>query len=109
MQSLLETEICDETGKIVQSPLSNLRKKHHHVLTPRQSERNLGLSDPAHSYPHKTSSSRFQIGGLGNFLVRVKNSFNYKIYLEKLICGSLEILLKPLSQGIINFPRSYNT
>ncbi|XP_046670285.1 uncharacterized protein LOC124360589 isoform X5 [Homalodisca vitripennis] len=65
--SLLESDVCDETGKIIQSPLSNLRKKHHHVLTPRQSERNLGVTETPHSLP---AQSRFQIGGLVNWFRR---------------------------------------
>ncbi|XP_060527222.1 protein unc-80 homolog isoform X3 [Cylas formicarius] len=40
--SLLETE-ADEISKSNQSPLGNLRKKHH-ILTPRQSEKALGIA-----------------------------------------------------------------
>lgn len=65
LQSLFESDVCDETGKNVQSPLSIVRKKHHHVLTPRQSERNLGVTESSHSLPLKVPPSRFQIGGLG--------------------------------------------
>lgn len=61
MQSLLETELSEENVKISQSPLGNLRKKHHQ-LTPRQSERNLGIGEPSLG-PRK--STRFQIGGIG--------------------------------------------
>ncbi|XP_065337258.1 protein unc-80 homolog isoform X7 [Cloeon dipterum] len=42
--SLLETELTDEPIK-TQSPLSNVRRKHH-ILTPRHSERNLGVELP---------------------------------------------------------------
>ncbi|XP_044757175.1 protein unc-80 homolog [Coccinella septempunctata] len=41
--SLLETE-TEESFRTSQSPLGNLRKKHH-ILTPRQSERALGIVD----------------------------------------------------------------
>lgn len=41
LQSLLETEFTEEPTKS-QSPLSNIRRKHH-ILTPRHSERNLGV------------------------------------------------------------------
>ncbi|XP_011346095.1 protein unc-80 homolog isoform X3 [Ooceraea biroi] len=65
LQSLLETELCEE--KLSQSPLGNLRKKHH-VLTPRQSERNLGVGEPSMG-PGKMGqkSTRFQIGGIVNW------------------------------------------
>ncbi|KAL0104477.1 hypothetical protein PUN28_017301 [Cardiocondyla obscurior] len=63
LQSLLETELSEENVKISQSPLGNLRKKHH-VLTPRQSERNLGIGEPSLG-PRK--STRFQIGGIVNW------------------------------------------
>ncbi|XP_025991098.1 protein unc-80 homolog isoform X11 [Solenopsis invicta] len=63
LQSLLETELSEENMKISQSPLGNLRKKHH-VLTPRQSERNLGVGEPSLG-PRK--STRFQIGGIVNW------------------------------------------
>ncbi|KAL1123884.1 hypothetical protein AAG570_001654, partial [Ranatra chinensis] len=54
--SVLETEVCDE----IQSPLSNMRKKHH-TLTPRHSQKNL-----THEHKH----SRFHIGGLVSWLRR---------------------------------------
>ncbi|XP_071635615.1 protein unc-80 homolog isoform X3 [Temnothorax longispinosus] len=63
LQSLLETELSEDNVKISQSPLGNLRKKHH-VLTPRQSERNLGIGEPSLG-PRK--STRFQIGGIVNW------------------------------------------
>lgn len=62
MQSLLETELSEESVKISQSPLGNLRKKH--VLTPRQSERNLGV-EPYLGPGKMRKSTRFQIGGIG--------------------------------------------
>lgn len=64
LQSLLEAELSEENVKDSQSPLGNLRKKHH-VLTPRQSERNLGISELSLG-PGKTRKlTRFQIGGIG--------------------------------------------
>ncbi|XP_045467085.1 protein unc-80 homolog isoform X2 [Harmonia axyridis] len=45
IQSLLETE-TEESFRTSQSPLGNFRKKHH-ILTPRQSERALGIVDPS--------------------------------------------------------------
>ncbi|XP_059490383.1 protein unc-80 homolog isoform X4 [Neocloeon triangulifer] len=45
--SLLETELAEEPIK-TQSPLSNVRRKHH-ILTPRHSERNLGVELPVPS------------------------------------------------------------
>ncbi|XP_043521274.1 protein unc-80 homolog isoform X3 [Frieseomelitta varia] len=66
MQSLLETELSEENAKISQSPLGNLRKKHH-ILTPRQSERNLGI-DLSSGKIRK--STRFQIGGIVNWFRR---------------------------------------
>ncbi|XP_039288610.1 protein unc-80 homolog isoform X7 [Nilaparvata lugens] len=57
--SLLETEL--EEGKVIQSPLTNFKKKHP-VLTPRQSERNLGAVFGAMQPPHKPiATSKFQI------------------------------------------------
>uniref|UniRef100_A0A8D8WIK8 Protein unc-80 homolog n=1 Tax=Cacopsylla melanoneura TaxID=428564 RepID=A0A8D8WIK8_9HEMI len=44
--SLLDTDVTDDYGKPMQSPLGNLRKKQHsHILTPRQSERNIGVPE----------------------------------------------------------------
>ncbi|XP_015178627.1 PREDICTED: protein unc-80 homolog isoform X2 [Polistes dominula] len=63
--SLLETELNEENSKISQSPLGNLRKKHH-VLTPRQSERNLGIGEVYLSGKMR-KSTRFQIGGIVNW------------------------------------------
>ncbi|XP_026299992.1 protein unc-80 homolog isoform X3 [Apis mellifera] len=62
--SLLETELSEENAKISQSPLGNLRKKHH-ILTPRQSERNLGIEPMSSGKIRK--STRFQIGGIVNW------------------------------------------
>lgn len=65
MQSLLETELSEENAKISQSPLGNLRKKHH-ILTPRQSERNLGIEPMSSGKIRK--STRFQIRGIGIYV-----------------------------------------
>ncbi|XP_053975913.1 protein unc-80 homolog [Hylaeus volcanicus] len=62
--SLLETELSEENAKISQSPLGNIRKKHH-ILTPRQSERNLGIESLGSGKIRK--STRFQIGGIVNW------------------------------------------
>ncbi|XP_034179249.1 unc80, NALCN channel complex subunit isoform X3 [Osmia lignaria lignaria] len=62
--SLLETELSEENAKVSQSPLGNLRKKHH-ILTPRQSERNLGIESLNSGKIRK--STRFQIGGIVNW------------------------------------------
>ena len=51
-----------------QSPLGNLRRKQH-ILTPRQSERNLGAVEVAQSQLGPRKSSRFQIGGFGKLLL----------------------------------------
>ncbi|XP_063984989.1 protein unc-80 homolog isoform X3 [Diachasmimorpha longicaudata] len=67
LQSLLETELSEETVKASQSPLGNLRKKHH-MLTPRQSERNLGLGEAYLGRSKKTT--RFQMGGIVNWFRR---------------------------------------
>ncbi|KAK2588606.1 hypothetical protein KPH14_006375 [Odynerus spinipes] len=64
--SLLETELNEENTKISQSPLGNLRKKHH-VLTPRQSERNLGIGESCLGAGKMRKSTRFQIGGIVNW------------------------------------------
>jgi len=64
LQSLLETELSEENMKLSQSPLGNLRKKHH-VLTPRQSERNLGIGELSMAPGKMRKSTRFQIGGIG--------------------------------------------
>ncbi|XP_065170367.1 protein unc-80 homolog isoform X8 [Atheta coriaria] len=60
-QSLLETDGDD--CKSSQSPLGNMRKKQY-VLTPRQSERTLGIAEP----PLKTKKSR--LGGIVNWFKR---------------------------------------
>ncbi|XP_069694360.1 protein unc-80 homolog isoform X2 [Periplaneta americana] len=67
--SLLETELGEEISKVSQSPLGNLRRKHH-ILTPRQSERNLGVVELVQSSVKSRKSSRFQIGGLVNWFRR---------------------------------------
>lgn len=59
--------MSDDNAKLSQSPLGNLRKKHH-MLTPRQSERNLGISDPSLGGTKSRKATRFQIGGIGNVL-----------------------------------------
>ncbi|XP_031838286.1 unc80, NALCN channel complex subunit isoform X4 [Nomia melanderi] len=61
--SLLETELSEENAKVSQSPLVNLRKKQY-ILTPRQSERNLGIESLGSGKVRK--STRFQIGGMVN-------------------------------------------
>ncbi|XP_030758641.1 protein unc-80 homolog isoform X4 [Sitophilus oryzae] len=57
--SLLETE-TEEFGKANQSPLGNLRKKHH-ILTPRQSEKALGIVPDTISLK---STKKSKIGGI---------------------------------------------
>ncbi|RZC42316.1 unc-80 -like protein, partial [Asbolus verrucosus] len=57
--SLLETE-AEELSKISQSPLGNLRKRH--ILTPRQSEKALGITEP----PSK-SKTKSKLGGIVNW------------------------------------------
>ncbi|EFN65650.1 Uncharacterized protein KIAA1843 [Camponotus floridanus] len=66
LQSLLETELSEESVKASQSPLGNLRKKHH-VLTPRQSERNLCIGESFLGPGKMRKSTRFQIGGIVNW------------------------------------------
>ncbi|GLG97294.1 Protein unc-80 homolog [Gryllus bimaculatus] len=69
-QSLLETEGGDDSTKASQSPLGNLRRKQH-ILTPRQSERNLGVGEPMPSTSKgKGKGSRFPIGGLVSWFRR---------------------------------------
>ncbi|CAG9815242.1 unnamed protein product [Phaedon cochleariae] len=68
--SLLETE-AEELPKTSQSPLGNLRKKH--ILTPRQSERALGIAlEPTLSVKAKKS----KLGGLVNWFKKGENSSN---------------------------------
>ncbi|KAF5273419.1 hypothetical protein FQA39_LY07436 [Lamprigera yunnana] len=62
--SLLETE-GEETTKASQSPLTNIRKKHH-ILTPRQSEKTLGIAET--SLPKSRTKTR--IGGIVNWFKR---------------------------------------
>ncbi|KAK0161490.1 hypothetical protein PV327_009955 [Microctonus hyperodae] len=64
--SLLETELSEENAKNSQSPLGNLRKKHH-MLTPRQSERNLGIAESSFGGGKSRKTTRFQIGGIVNW------------------------------------------
>lgn len=64
LQSLLETEL-EEGAKVSQSPLGNLKKKHH-ILTPRQSERALGITEPTVGKPKPKS----KLGGLVNWFKR---------------------------------------
>ncbi|CAH2006084.1 unnamed protein product [Acanthoscelides obtectus] len=67
--SLLETE-AEELLRTSQSPLGNLRKKHH-VLTPRHSERALGIAmDP--SVCMKSKRSKF--GGIVNWFKKGDSS-----------------------------------
>ena len=60
---MLETELSDENAKASQSPLGNVRKKH--VLTPRQSEKNLDLSEPSYGIRKSRKAARLKIGGIG--------------------------------------------
>ncbi|GLV31802.1 uncoordinated 80 [Carabus blaptoides fortunei] len=62
--SLLETEV-EEASKASQSPLGNIRKKHH-ILTPRQSERTLGIVEATTS----KSKSKSRLGGIVNWFKR---------------------------------------
>jgi len=48
--------------------MGNLRRKQH-ILTPRQSERNLGAVEITQSQLGPRKSSRFQIGGFGKTLL----------------------------------------
>lgn len=83
MQSLLETELSEENAKISQSPLGNLRKKHH-ILTPRQSERNLGIE--AMSSGKIRKSTRFQIGGIGIYIkLYICNTYKFLIFVTNII------------------------
>ena len=66
-QSLLETELSDENVKVSQSPVGNIRKKHN-ILTPRQSERYLDLSEPSYGIRKSRKLARLRIGGIGKFL-----------------------------------------
>lgn len=60
---MLETETEDMT-KTNQSPLGNLRRKHH-ILTPRQSEKALGIS--VESTGSLKSQKKSKIGSLSNW------------------------------------------
>lgn len=71
LQSLLETEVCDDSSKASQSPKGNLRKKHphpYHTLTPRQSERTLSGMGESTTSNKSTSSKSKKLGGIGNFV-----------------------------------------
>lgn len=58
-------EGSEEDGKS-QSPLGNVKKKHQSVLTPRQSEKNLGISELNKSIKGDKSSRLIpKIGSLG--------------------------------------------
>jgi hypothetical protein len=83
-QSLFETELGEEINKVSQSPLGNMRRKHH-ILTPRQSERNLGTVEIAQSSLKSRKFSRFQIGGFGKPLLlyyTLENSIYLQLVLE---------------------------
>ncbi|KAJ8665380.1 hypothetical protein QAD02_007042, partial [Eretmocerus hayati] len=67
--SLLETELSDENVKVNQSPQGNTKKKHH-ILTPRQSERNLDLSDSTLGIRKSRKTSRLRIGGIVDWFRR---------------------------------------
>ncbi|XP_014212230.1 protein unc-80 homolog [Copidosoma floridanum] len=60
--SLLETELSEENVKVTHSPLGNLKKKY--LLTPRQSERNLDLSDPLSTVRKTKKSARLRLHGI---------------------------------------------
>ncbi|KAJ8932970.1 hypothetical protein NQ314_014301 [Rhamnusium bicolor] len=61
---------AEEMTRASQSPLGNLRKKHH-ILTPRQSERALGISlEPSLSIKSKKS----KLGGIVNWFKKGDNS-----------------------------------
>ncbi|XP_050510714.1 protein unc-80 homolog isoform X5 [Diabrotica virgifera virgifera] len=67
--SLLETE-AEELPKTSQSPIGNIRKKHY-ILTPRQSERALGIAlEPQLSIKAKKS----KLGGLVNWFKKGESS-----------------------------------
>ncbi|XP_011502180.1 PREDICTED: protein unc-80 homolog [Ceratosolen solmsi marchali] len=64
--SLIEADLSDENVKVSQSPLGNIRKKHH-ILTPRQSERNLDLSEPSFCIRKSRKAARLKIDGIVNW------------------------------------------
>ncbi|KAJ8947309.1 hypothetical protein NQ318_004561 [Aromia moschata] len=66
--SLLETD-AEEMTRASQSPLGNLRKKHH-ILTPRQSERALGIS----LEPSTNKSKKSKLGGIVNWFKKGDSS-----------------------------------
>lgn len=67
LQSMLETDGSEDGGKS-QSPLGNIKKKHQSVLTPRQSEKNLGISELNKTIKGEKGSKLIpKIGGLGEF------------------------------------------
>ena len=64
-QGTLETEGSEDGGKS-QSPLGNIKKKHQPTLTPRQSEKNLGISElNKNAKGEKGSKLIPKFGGLG--------------------------------------------
>ncbi|KAJ8917160.1 hypothetical protein NQ315_012652 [Exocentrus adspersus] len=67
--SLLETEAEEAaTTRASQSPIGNIRKKHH-ILTPRQSERTLGIPlEPT------TKSKKSKLGGIVNWFKKGDSS-----------------------------------
>lgn len=67
---MLETE-TEEMAKTNQSPLGNLRKKHH-ILTPRQSEKALGIA--VESTGSLKSQKKSKIGSLSNWFKKGESS-----------------------------------
>lgn len=96
LQSLLETELSEENAKVSQSPVGNVRKKHH-TLTPRQSERNLDLSVPSYGIRKSRKVNRIKLGGIGNYVLYISFLILYisnalgKIDLWKRKVNTLEI------------------
>ena len=64
-QSLIETDFSDDNVKVSQSPVGKEGKKKHHTLTPRQSEKNLDLSEPSLNIRKSRKMNRLKIGGIG--------------------------------------------
>lgn len=71
---MLETDGSEEGGKS-QSPLGNIKKKHQPTLTPRQSEKNLGISDLSKQAKTDKGSKLMKFGGLGK---ASHSHFDYK-------------------------------
>lgn len=79
LQSLLDTEINEEPSKS-QSPIGNLRKKHH-ILTPRQSERALGIIEqPSGSKSISRGSTKTRFSGIGQII------YFYYLFAVDIIC-----------------------